>query len=123
MLDIVNSKHQENLNAKQLETVSRITKAVSQSSPKICLIHGPPGTGKSRVIVNLVTELLYGNDTKFIESNKKILVCAPSNTATDEIVLRLIKIQRKFLRCKYLSFYYRSCFTHPLTVRFSENIE
>ena len=101
----MNSEHQENLNTRQLEAVSRITKAVSENNPKICLIRGPPGTGKSKVIVNIITQLLYGSDTKFIESGKKILVCAPSNTATDEIVLRLIKIQNKFPKCRYLFSY------------------
>ena len=88
------------MNVKQLEVVDRITTAISERRPKICLIHGPPGTGKSKVIVNLIMQILRGGKV----FNKKILVCGPSNAATDEIVKRLLKI-RKSAICKYISLY------------------
>lgn len=84
----------DTLNKKQLEAVCKVTSAVFQKEPKICLIQGPPGTGKSRVIVNIITEILYGNNR--YQNNKsplRILVCAPSNAAIDEIVLRLLAIR------------------------------
>ncbi|XP_043497222.1 helicase sen1 [Polistes fuscatus] len=84
----------DTLNKKQLEAVCKVSSAVFQKEPKICLIQGPPGTGKSRVIVNIITEILYGNNR--YQNNKsplRILVCAPSNAAIDEIVLRLLAIR------------------------------
>ncbi|XP_012270150.1 probable helicase senataxin [Orussus abietinus] len=84
----------EKLNPKQLEAVSRVTEAIIQKEPKICLIQGPPGTGKSKVIINIITQALYGDDRyKNGKNSLKILVCAPSNAAIDEIVLRLLAIR------------------------------
>ncbi|KAF6844538.1 helicase sen1 [Colletotrichum musicola] len=68
------------------------------------LIQGPPGTGKTKTIVAMVGSLLTGNiqppgtaikpkiPTAQAGQNpmpKKLLVCAPSNAAVDELVLRL----------------------------------
>ncbi|KAG5320692.1 SETX helicase, partial [Pseudoatta argentina] len=81
----------EDLNSKQLEAVFRVTNAVIKKEAKLCFIQGPPGTGKSKVIVNLVTQILYGacQDKKSL----RILICAPSNAAIDEIVIRLLHIR------------------------------
>ncbi|XP_033210401.1 ankyrin repeat domain-containing protein 11-like isoform X2 [Belonocnema kinseyi] len=77
----------DELNKKQIEAVMRISEAALSDKPKISLIHGPPGTGKSKVIVNIVAQiLLKGPGTK-------MLLCAPSNAAIDEIVLRLLGIR------------------------------
>lgn len=69
------------------------------------LIQGPPGTGKTKTIVAMVGSLLTGHIGNRaatavpvvrpgIQGNqpppmKKLLVCAPSNAAVDELVLRL----------------------------------
>lgn len=84
----------DKLNQKQLEAVCKITEMVVQKQPKICFIQGPPGTGKSKVIVNIITQVLYGNEryTNF-GGPLRILVCAPSNAAVDELTLRLLKIR------------------------------
>ncbi|EGI63992.1 Putative helicase senataxin [Acromyrmex echinatior] len=81
----------EDLNSKQLEAVFRVTNAVIKKEAKLCFIQGPPGTGKSKVIVNLVAQILYGacQDKKSL----RILICAPSNAAIDEIVIRLLHIR------------------------------
>jgi len=81
----------DNLNPKQLEAVFRVTDAVLKKEAKLCFIQGPPGTGKSKVIVNLVTQILYGERQD--KKSLRILVCAPSNAAIDEIVLRLLNIR------------------------------
>ena len=84
----------DKLNEKQMEAVHKITKAVVQKDTKLCFIQGPPGTGKSKVIVNIVSQILYGNNRYTNNGNSfKILVCAPSNAAIDEIVLRLLNIR------------------------------
>jgi superfamily I DNA and/or RNA helicase len=48
----------------------------------VSLIHGPPGTGKTSTLVELIA---YA-----IEVNLKILVCAPSNVAVDNILEKLL---------------------------------
>ncbi|KAI1824353.1 SEN1 N terminal-domain-containing protein [Xylaria intraflava] len=70
------------------------------------LVQGPPGTGKTKTIVAMVGALLataqsgpsMGNAIKRPDglipaghkgTTKKLLVCAPSNAAVDELVLRL----------------------------------
>ncbi|KAH8662064.1 SEN1 N terminal-domain-containing protein [Xylariales sp. PMI_506] len=69
------------------------------------LVQGPPGTGKTKTIVAMVGTLLSGvfsaNTGTAIRkpgqsgppsaqaTSKKLLVCAPSNAAVDELVLRL----------------------------------
>ncbi|NXG61810.1 SETX helicase, partial [Hemiprocne comata] len=66
--------------------------------PKICLIHGPPGTGKSKTIVGLLSCVLrenMRNDKATQKTNSKIkpnrfLVCAPSNAAVDELMKKII---------------------------------
>ncbi|NXV10131.1 SETX helicase, partial [Cettia cetti] len=66
--------------------------------PKICLIHGPPGTGKSKTIVGLLSRVLRENtrnDKTARKKNSKIkpnrfLVCAPSNAAVDELMKKII---------------------------------
>ncbi|EFN77064.1 Probable helicase senataxin [Harpegnathos saltator] len=92
---------EDKLNQKQLEAVFRVTDAVMKKQAKLCLIQGPPGTGKSKVIVNLVAQILYGEREHSNASEKnKILLCAPSNAAIDEIVTRLLVI-RSYLKQKY----------------------
>ncbi|NXS09970.1 SETX helicase, partial [Neodrepanis coruscans] len=66
--------------------------------PKICLIHGPPGTGKSKTIVGLLSRVLRENTRNEKTAQKKnskikpnrFLVCAPSNAAVDELMKKII---------------------------------
>ncbi|NXS00287.1 SETX helicase, partial [Oxylabes madagascariensis] len=66
--------------------------------PKICLIHGPPGTGKSKTIVGLLSRVLRENTRNEKTARKKnskikpnrFLVCAPSNAAVDELMKKII---------------------------------
>ncbi|PKK24249.1 senataxin [Columba livia] len=66
--------------------------------PKICLIHGPPGTGKSKTIVGLLSRVLKENTRNEKATQKtnskmkpnRFLVCAPSNAAVDELMKKII---------------------------------
>ncbi|XP_012495286.1 PREDICTED: probable helicase senataxin [Propithecus coquereli] len=82
---------------KAIETAYAMVKQ-SPSVAKICLIHGPPGTGKSKTIVGLLYRLLTENQRKGhsdenfnakIKQNR-VLVCAPSNAAVDELMKKII---------------------------------
>ncbi|XP_077261101.1 putative helicase senataxin isoform X2 [Temnothorax americanus] len=81
----------EDLNPRQLEAVFKVTNAVVKKEAKLCFIQGPPGTGKSKVIVNLVSQILFGQHQD--KKSLRILICAPSNAAIDEIVLRLLNVR------------------------------
>lgn len=50
----------------------------------ICIIHGPPGTGKTYTLVELIQQLC--------QKGQRILVCGPSNMAVDTILERLAKV-------------------------------
>ncbi|CCE79933.1 Piso0_003026 [Millerozyma farinosa CBS 7064] len=65
------------------------------------LIQGPPGTGKTKTILGIVGYALAKSQNNSISvptntqgsnkqvNNSKLLICAPSNAAVDELVLRL----------------------------------
>ena len=55
---------------------------------KFTLIKGPPGTGKSTVLAIMAYHLI-----KLKKKNDKILICAPSNRAVDNISFLLQKIK------------------------------
>ena len=47
----------------------------------VVLIHGPPGTGKTHTLIELILQL--------VRTGSRILVCGPSNVSVDNIVERL----------------------------------
>lgn len=80
-----------------------IFKANSMKNNEILLIQGPPGTGKTHTILGLVSLFLKNN------LGSKILICAPSNAAIDEICARLARkgvynSELGKVKCKFLRF-------------------
>jgi superfamily I DNA and/or RNA helicase len=67
----------KNLNDSQEEAVR-----CALSASHISLIHGPPGTGKTSTVVELILQA--------VALNQKVLVCAPSNVAVDNVLERLV---------------------------------
>lgn len=59
-----------------------LDKVIEMPANDILLIQGPPGTGKTHTITGIISMLLSSGI-------KKVLVCAPSNAAVDEIISRL----------------------------------
>lgn len=77
----------------------------SLKEPNLGLIIGPPGTGKTNVICNivltLISKLQLKNNTK-----PKFLLCAPSNDAVDALVRRIIEIKKKLKRKFLVHFWF-----------------
>jgi ATP-dependent RNA/DNA helicase IGHMBP2 len=64
------------LNDSQLAAVSHVITAQD-----VAIIHGPPGTGKTTTLVQAILET--------IRRERRVLVCAPSNTAVDLLTEKL----------------------------------
>lgn len=60
------------------------------SSREVALIHGPPGTGKTHTLIELILQM--------IKRNQRVLVCGPSNISVDNIVERLSPHKLPILR-------------------------
>lgn len=71
------------LNASQQQTIETLV----ESDSKISIIHGPPGTGKTTTLAELIHQCAL--------LSKRILVAAPSNTAVDNLAKKLIKYYPK----------------------------
>lgn len=91
----------QNLNESQRNAVEFALKQTH-----LAIIHGPPGTGKTTALVELILQL--------IERRMKLLVCASSNVAIDNVFSNLIKSdkfkntyekndQNKFVRVGHLA--------------------
>lgn len=60
------------------------------SASDVAIIHGPPGTGKTTTIVELICQA--------ITKGQKVLACAPSNTAVDNLLEKLVDARQKTVR-------------------------
>jgi ATP-dependent RNA/DNA helicase IGHMBP2 len=60
------------------------------ASEDLAIIHGPPGTGKTTTVVELISHA--------IDQGQKVLACAPSNTAVDNLLQRLVASGKKVVR-------------------------
>jgi hypothetical protein len=56
----------------------------------IKLLQGPPGTGKTHTLIGIVSGIYHYIKNHKDNCRKHILICAPSNYAVDEIILRLM---------------------------------
>jgi ATP-dependent RNA/DNA helicase IGHMBP2 len=67
----------QQLNPSQAEAIE-----LALSAKDVAIIHGPPGTGKTRTVVELIRQA--------IARGEKVLACAPSNLAVDNLLERLV---------------------------------
>lgn len=85
-----------NLNDSQ---VNAVRFALNETRP-VAVIHGPPGTGKTTVVIEIILAAIQSGQKVLWRTFKlrlatilillQILVCCPSNVAVDNIVARLI---------------------------------
>lgn len=61
----------------------------------LAIIHGPPGTGKTTTLIEIIKQ----NCLKY---NQKILCCAPSNIAVDNLVERLVNVEPGYKRMRFV---------------------
>ena len=73
------------LNASQQDAV-----AFALSGKDVAIIHGPPGTGKTTTVVELIRQAVQRGD--------KVLACAPSNLAVDNLLERLAAAGERVVR-------------------------
>jgi predicted DNA helicase len=71
-----------NLDQSQLEAIE----FALQPDRPVALIHGPPGTGKTTTIAELIQQAVHCHDMR-------VLVTAPSNVAVDNILERLVSAE------------------------------
>jgi len=75
----------ENLNISQLEAVR-----FALSAADVAIIHGPPGTGKTTTLVELIRQIT--------RNGERVLAVAPSNIAVDNLLEKLLAKGEKAIR-------------------------
>ncbi|POS76833.1 hypothetical protein DHEL01_v204781 [Diaporthe helianthi] len=78
------------------------------ASREIALIHGPPGTGKTHTLIELILQM--------IKRGLRILVCGPSNISVDNIVERLSPHKIPIVRLGHPARLLPSVLNHSLDV-------
>ncbi|XP_060117178.1 DNA-binding protein SMUBP-2 isoform X2 [Heteronotia binoei] len=77
--------YNESLDASQKEAVQ-----FSLAQKELSIIHGPPGTGKTTTVVEIILQA--------VQQGLKVLCCAPSNIAVDNLVEKLAGHKERILR-------------------------
>jgi len=73
------------LNESQIEAVQ-----FALSARDVGLIHGPPGTGKTTTVVEVIRQA--------VRRGRKVLACAPSNLAVDNVFQKLLAFGERAVR-------------------------
>ncbi|GAN10114.1 DNA helicase protein [Mucor ambiguus] len=94
----------ETLNDSQKEAVR-----FALGSPEVALIHGPPGTGKTYTLVEIIRQLS-------VNQNKRVLVCGPSNISVDNLVERLAQHRINIVRVGHPARVLPSVVDHTLDI-------
>jgi superfamily I DNA and/or RNA helicase len=74
----------------QLNEVQQQAVEFALSAEDLAIIHGPPGTGKTTTVVELIVQA--------VERGDRVFACAPSNTAVDNLLEKLILHRQKVVR-------------------------
>jgi len=73
-----------------LDPSQRDAIALALRAEHVALIHGPPGTGKTTATVELIRQV--------VASGGRVLACAPSNVAVDNLTERLVRAGLRVVR-------------------------
>ncbi|NXD28159.1 SMBP2 protein, partial [Spelaeornis formosus] len=73
-----------------LDESQREAVSFSLAQRELAIIHGPPGTGKTTTLVEIILQA--------VQQGLKVLCCAPSNVAVDNLVERLAGCRARLLR-------------------------
>jgi superfamily I DNA and/or RNA helicase len=60
------------------------------SAQEVAILHGPPGTGKTTTLAEVIYQAVQQGD--------RVLACAPSNTAVDNLLERLVDMMQSVIR-------------------------
>ncbi|MCO8122832.1 AAA domain-containing protein [Stieleria sp. TO1_6] len=90
-----------NLNPPQQDAVR-----FALAAPDIAILHGPPGTGKTTTLA----EVIYQG----VQRGDRVLACAPSNTAVDNLLERLVGMLSSVLRVGHPARVFESLRGHTL---------
>ncbi len=99
-----------NLNESQKIAVQKV-----MANNSICIVHGPPGTGKTTTLLAAVEQL--------VKQGKKIVVAAPSNAAVDYFAKKLIEKGIAILRVGNTSKVNEAVFAHTPEGRLQNNAQ
>lgn len=75
----------DHLNPSQCEAIQ-----FALTAEDVAIIHGPPGTGKTTSVVAFIRQA--------ISRGERVLACAPSNTAVDNLLERLVEADERVVR-------------------------
>lgn len=81
---------QEFTSLSNLDDSQRAAIRFALSSEDFAIIHGPPGTGKTTTVVELIRQC--------IRRGERVLACAPSNLAVDNLLEKLLDANENALR-------------------------
>ncbi len=73
-----------------LDDSQRLAIANALRAEHVALIHGPPGTGKTTAVVELIRHA--------VAAGERVLACAPSNVAVDNLAERLLRAGLRIVR-------------------------
>ncbi|KLO18880.1 P-loop containing nucleoside triphosphate hydrolase protein [Schizopora paradoxa] len=76
----------DKLNSSQQEAIR-----YALGSPEVACIHGPPGTGKTHTLIEIIRQIIFKPDGT--RTGKRVLVCGASNLSVDNILERLLALQ------------------------------
>lgn len=89
-MHILDDRDAESVEIPRLNHAQNMALRAVLKSQDVCVIHGPPGTGKTTTLVQVIQQLS--------KREKNILVCAPSNAAVDLLAGQLSKSGLNVLR-------------------------
>ncbi|KAH7386010.1 DNA-binding protein SMUBP-2 [Pyrenochaeta sp. MPI-SDFR-AT-0127] len=106
--DPTNPLHKLEWNDPSLNDSQKEAIRFALASREVALIHGPPGTGKTHTLIELILQLL--------KQKLRLLVCGPSNISVDNIVERLASHKVSMVRLGHPARLLPSVLNHSLDV-------